>query len=391
MLLPGDISIWARIIIIAIAIPGSILFLLGIQRIFRHIILSGILEGTGGLLLLSISVFGVMLSINLNTYSRLMGESTVARVQFNEKGNDSKGFVNVDFQSRSVYLGGFHREAWQLDARILEWQGLLALIGLKTLCRLQRFSDCYWDAGLENNEPYSAFNSPKEEEGLDLWKIAKKHPYWVPWVRATYGSTEFMPIVHGAVYTVSIDNTGLLVHPDNEIARKAVVQMTFGRELYFTIARIERRHGWIKNALPSLCQRSMGLSDLPLRGGQGKAYWDYKKDIEMITVEFNDKSGKVIQEYYYWNGTLMFVYEDRRKNIPHVSPKKGTEIKNRSLTSQEKQIEENFYYFDNGKMIKWVDKTKKEIDIKGGKFKKAEREIINSSNKLISKFKEMSF
>jgi hypothetical protein len=65
MLLPGDISIWARIIIIAIAIPGSILFLLGIQRIFRQMILSGILEGTAGFVLLSIAAFGAMLSVNL--------------------------------------------------------------------------------------------------------------------------------------------------------------------------------------------------------------------------------------------------------------------------------------------------------------------------------------
>lgn len=386
MLLPGDISIWARIIIIAIAIPGSIFFLLGIQHIFRHKVLSGIIEVTSGLVLLSSAVFGVMISINLNTYSPLMGESIVARVQFNEKDKGSKGFVNVDFQSRAVYLGASDREAWQLDARILEWRGLPALIGLTTLCRLQRFSKCYWDAGVENNEPTSAFNTTKEEQGLDLWSLAKKHPRRIPWVRATYGSTHFMPIVHGGVYTVSIDSTGLVAHPDNEIARTAVAQMTSGRKLFFTIARIERRHGWIKDALPSLNKRSMELSDLSLRGGQGKAYWNYKKDIKMITVEFDDKSGRSIQEYYYWNGALICFYEGRIKD----PPKKAREIKD-SLPSGEKQIEENYYYFDNGKMIRWVDKTKKEIDIRSGKFKKTERRIINFSTKLVSKFKEVPF
>ena len=390
MLLSGDMPIWARAIIIAIAIPGVILFLLGIQRIFRHKVLSGIIEGIAGSLLLLIAGFTAMLSVNLNSYDRTINEQIAVKVWFREANIASEGMAKVYFQKDDISVFDRPLEAWQLDIRILEWRGLPALIGINNLCRLQRFSNCYWDANFNKYAvPYSTYNSPKGEEGLDLWTIAKKHPRWIPWVKATYGSTEFMPTVKGAFYDITLDSTGLLVHPSNEIAHKAVAQMTSGRELYFTIARIRRRQGWIKDSLPSLRENPLSFfSDLLLREGQGKTYWNYKKEIEMISIEFSGETKRIIQAYYYCDGVLIFVDEEYR---PYVSADRGKEISKESTSREESQIEGNHYYFDNRKIIKWINNGEKEVDIKSQNFWEAESKILKLSDELLSKSKPYPF
>ncbi len=377
MLLPGDIPLWTRAIIIAIAIPGVIFFLLGIQRIFRHKVLSGIIEGMAGFLLLLIAVFTAMISINLNSYDRVINEQTAVKVWFREK-DSNEGMAKVYFQNDDIHIFDSPLEAWQLDLRILEWRGLPRLIRISNLCRLQRFSNCYWDANLHSGAvPYSTYHGPEGEQGLDIWTIAKKHPHWVPWVKAIYGSTEFMPTVKSALYEITLDGDGLLVRPGNEIARKAVTRMTSGGELYFTIAKIQRRQDWIKDASPSLSMKPINLSDLSLREGKGKAYWGYKKEIEMIAIEFTEETKRITQEYCYVDEVLISVDEEYR---PYVSTE--------PLSSEENRTERNHYYFDNRKMIKWIDNTEKEIDIKSQKVKEAEGRILKLSDELLSKSKQ---
>lgn len=194
-----------------------------------------------------------------------------------------------------------------------------------------------------------------------------------------------MPIVQGAVYTVSIDNTGLLVHPGNEIARKAVDQMTSGRELYLTIARIQRRKSWIKESLPSLRNKPIKLSDSSLREGQGKAYWNHKKEIEMTAIEFSEGTKRVNQRYYYFDEDLICVDEEYR---PCVSTDQEKEINKESVSQEESRIERNHYYFENRRMIKWVNNAEKEIDPKSQKFMEAEGRILERSDGLLSKSKQ---
>jgi hypothetical protein len=112
-------------------------------------------------------------------------------------------------------------DEWQMDARVLKWRGIAILIGFDTLYRLDRLSGRYRDITQERTEKRTVY-SLSEEEGLDLWTIARRYAHWIPWVDALYGSATYMPMVGGASYTVSVSSTGLLARPSNEIARKAV-------------------------------------------------------------------------------------------------------------------------------------------------------------------------
>ena len=214
-----DKIIWVKIAIIVFAALGVILFILGIQRVWRRRVLTGSLEGLAGLLLLAIAALMAAISINLYTYDRLTHESTIAEVSFQEIGPQHFGaHVLLKNNTKILDLRG---DEWQIDARVLKWRGMAVLIGFDTLYRLDRLSGRYRDITQERTG-LRTVHSLSEEQGLDLWMISRRYAHWIPWVDAVYGSATYMPMIDGASYTVSVSSTGLLARPGNDIARKAI-------------------------------------------------------------------------------------------------------------------------------------------------------------------------
>jgi len=214
-----DKIIWVKVAIIVFAVLGIILFILGIQRVWRRRVLMGSLEGLVGLLLLAIAALMAAISINLYTYDRLTHESTIAEVSFQEIRPQHFGaHVLLKNNTKILDLRG---DEWQIDARVLKWHGMAVLIGFDTLYRLDRLSGRYRDITQERTG-LRTVHSLSEEQGLDLWMIGQRYAHWIPWVDAVYGSATYMPMVDGASYTVSVSSTGLLARPSNDIARKAI-------------------------------------------------------------------------------------------------------------------------------------------------------------------------
>jgi hypothetical protein len=214
-----DKMIWVKVAIIAFAALGVILFVLGIQRVWRRRIVAGSLEGLVGLLLLAIAALMAAISINLYTYDRLTHESKIAEISFQEIGPQHFGTV-VTLKNKGEILD-LRGDEWQIDARVLKWRGMAILIGFDTLYRLDRLSGRYRDITQERTALRTVY-SLGEEQGLDLWLIARRNARWIPWVDALYGSATYMPMVDGASYTVSVSSAGLLARPRNDIASKAV-------------------------------------------------------------------------------------------------------------------------------------------------------------------------
>jgi hypothetical protein len=214
-----DKIIWVKVAIIVFAVLGVILFILGIQRVWRRRVLMGSLEGLVGLLLLAIAALMAAISINLYTYDRLTHESKIAEISFQVIGPQHFGAV-VTLKNKGEILD-LRGDEWQIDARVLKWRGMAVLIGFDTLYRLDRLSGRYRDITQERTG-LRTVHSLSEEQGLDLWMIGRRYAHWIPWVDAVYGSATYMPMVDGASYTVSVSSTGLLARPSNDIARKAI-------------------------------------------------------------------------------------------------------------------------------------------------------------------------
>ena len=156
------------------------------------------------------------------------------------------------------------------------------------------------------------------------------------------------------------------------------------------IAQIKAEYQAIRKALPTYSEESMDLADESTEGGEAKIYRDKQKDIRLIRTNQYGEMGKTIMEFYYQNGSLIFAYrESHQYNVPfYMIPEKAKEVGSESFDPKETKIVENRYYFINGKMIRWLDEAKKQIDTRTTEFKKAETEILNFSNQLIAKTKK---
>lgn len=149
------------------------------------------------------------------------------------------------------------------------------------------------------------------------------------------------------------------------------------------IEEIRREYKAIKISLSSLKHKTIDLDDYSADGGGAKAYFDKKGVIRFIRAEFYGESGKVFEEYFYKGGTLVFVYrEDHNYNVPYYVEKgKSTP----GFDPKKTTIIENRYYFNNKKMIRWLDKNKKPVFSESKAYKEKGIEVIEFSNKLVNK------
>ena len=216
-----DISVWVKVAIACFGFLGIILFIMGIQRIWRRRIVAGSLEGLVGLVLFAVAALMMVISANLYTYDRLTHESKAAEISFQEIGPQHFGST-LKFKNK-IQILDLRGDDWQIDARVLKWRGVGVVLGLDPLYRLDRLSGRYRDIEKEKTAPRTVY-SLGEGKGLDLWLMARKYKRWIPWVDALYGSATYLPMVDGGSYTVFVGLTGLLARPTNDIALKAVIE-----------------------------------------------------------------------------------------------------------------------------------------------------------------------
>jgi hypothetical protein len=205
---------------ITLLIFGVTFAVIGVRNLFRarlwtagSSLVAGAIFLAGGVALLSIAA-------NLHTYARLTYEAPVAELLFEARGPQryQATLSRLPVAERQVFM--VNGDEWQLDARVLKWQGWANVIGLDAQYRLERISGRYRDIEQERNGARSVY-ALSENPGWDLWTWTSDHPGRLPFVDAVYGSATYLPMAHGARYRVTISQTGLLARPMNAAAEAA--------------------------------------------------------------------------------------------------------------------------------------------------------------------------
>ncbi|MBI3562340.1 MAG: cation/multidrug efflux pump [Gammaproteobacteria bacterium] len=210
----------AYVVTFVLALLGLLLFFAGVRRLWGRRFLMGSAQGLLGLLLLSVGILVLLVGMNLYTYQRFTLEKPVATVSF-EQISPQHYRVNLAPVGETPRLLRLNGDEWQLDVRLIKWQGLATLIGVDPVYRLDRFSGRYRSTDQELHEVRTIYDLGVDH-GMDLWAIASRHKSWLPWVDALYGSAVYMPMADQASYQVSIAASGLVVRPDNTPALQAV-------------------------------------------------------------------------------------------------------------------------------------------------------------------------
>lgn len=208
---------------ISIGLIAVVLAYKALTMLWRDSWFVGFCRGVFGLVLLGLCGLIALTAYDIYSYKQVLQEQVVATINF-EKIEEQHYFAvlsDKDGKEQRVELRG---DQWQLDARIVKWQGYLATFGIKPGFRLERLSGRYYDIEQETTAKRTAYTVHNSLYGVDVWKIFHSNPNWVPVVDAVYGSATYLPMKDGALFEISLSNTGLVARPINESAREAVAR-----------------------------------------------------------------------------------------------------------------------------------------------------------------------
>ena len=177
-------------------------------------------SGIGSITCAAISGAGAMLLISYTSYTRLIDEQLVSRVEFRHVSADEYEARLMIPEKRDQFFI-LRGDEWQLDARILTWKPPLTILGLEPIYQLDRLSGRYADVVRERSAERTVHSlSPAVK--ADVWTVARRYPAIVPGIDAHYGTATYLPMGDGARFEVTISRDALIARPANEAAAALV-------------------------------------------------------------------------------------------------------------------------------------------------------------------------
>lgn len=183
----------------------------------------GWLTGMFGLALLALGAGVGLVAYDIYSYKQILVGQPVATINFEIIEDQYFDAVIVDASGKQQRFS-LHGDQWQLDARVIKWQGYFSGFNIKPAFRLDRLSGRYYDIHKETVEKRSTFSIIKSPLQLDLWLLIHEQAKWFPILDANYGTARYLPMKNGALYEISLSNTGLNVRPLNDVASKAIAE-----------------------------------------------------------------------------------------------------------------------------------------------------------------------
>ena len=183
----------------------------------------GWLTGMFGLIVLALGVGIGVVAYDVYSYKQILVGQPVATINFELIEDQYFDALVADANGKQQRFS-LHGDQWQLDARIIKWQGYFSGFNIKPAFRLDRLSGRYFDIHKETVEKRSNFSIVKSPLGLDVWQLIHDQPKWFSVIDASYGSARYFPMKNGALYEISLSNTGLNVRPLNDVASKAIAE-----------------------------------------------------------------------------------------------------------------------------------------------------------------------
>ena len=131
------------------------------------------------------------------------------------------------------------------------------------------------------------------------------------------------------------------------------------------IETIRQHYASINKNVPLYRRVKKSLSAFSGEGGELVAFFHGPSVMKMIATSYGEM-GKAIEEYYFWNGQLIFVF---RTDNNYDKPLSGKVIK---------QTESRFYFKDD-KLIKWLAGDGKEIGTDAAGYNEKQNQYLKTA------------
>jgi hypothetical protein len=207
-------------LIVAFALIGLLFLIASVRRLRRRRLLSGMAHGATGIIIALVCACAALIGLNLLTYQRLSAEQPAGELQLTRTGEKQfSGALSYPSGEKTTFA--LNGDEWQVDARLLKWTAFANLLGFDAAYRLERISGRYSHIEDERSQPRTVYELAAPGR-IDPWELAHRYHRFVPWVDAMYGSATYLPMRDGALYAITVSQSGLLARPLNQAARDAV-------------------------------------------------------------------------------------------------------------------------------------------------------------------------
>lgn len=133
-----------------------------------------------------------------------------------------------------------------------------------------------------------------------------------------------------------------------------------------TVITIRARYTQIEKNLKGARQVKRDLPGESTEGAELKAYFK-DRSVKKLSATFFGETGKALEEYYFWNSELIFVF---RVESHYTKPMSGV-VKTKT--------EERFYFAEE-KLIRWLNGQKKDVTA-SAETANRERELLAGAKK----------
>ncbi len=153
--------------------------------------------------------------------------------------------------------------------------------------------------------------------------------------------------------------TGVLALRASENADATADAIATIRSRYATINKNQQRYRKVKK----------DFSGYSAEGGTMEAYLDGKAVMKIVATHFGE-SGRAVEEYYYWDGRLIFVY---RRDSMYDNPSSAKVVS----TSEDR------FYFDNDKLIRWIGGSGQQVPSAQNEYGEKQSYFLKMSSELL--------
>lgn len=131
------------------------------------------------------------------------------------------------------------------------------------------------------------------------------------------------------------------------------------------IETIRQHYAQINRAAPNYRKVKKELAGFSAEGGEMIAYFHGPTLMKIVATYFGE-SGKATEEYYYWDGRLIFVF---RTDSRYTKP----------LSGKVAATTEDRFYFNNDKLIRWIGENGKEVAADSANYGEKQNEYLKTS------------
>jgi hypothetical protein len=135
------------------------------------------------------------------------------------------------------------------------------------------------------------------------------------------------------------------------------------------ISPIRERYAAINKNLAKYRVVTKELSGFSTEGGELVAYFDGESVMKITATHFGE-TGRSLEEFYYRDGKLFFVFHRR-------------ETYDEPLSGRVSKTAEERFYFNDGRLIRWLDSRGRSVAPGRGEYREAQARYLDGAQRFV--------